>query len=131
MTSLSLVVSPSLADPLGSSSLVSAAEWLQHTLLGTVATSVAIIAVLWVGLLMLSGRIDVRRGATVILGCFILFGAPSMTNGFRTVVGGGDPQNHVSHAPLASNIAPSPLQSPRPTPPKGYDPYAGASLPPQ
>src|SRR5690242_3493342 len=67
-----------LTDPAGSGVLVSAVRWLQGTLLGTVATVVAVIAVASVGFLMLTGRINWRYGATVILGCFILFGAASI-----------------------------------------------------
>lgn len=73
-----------LADPAGSGVLVSAVRWLQGTLLGTVATVVAVIAVATVGLLMLTGRINWRYGATVILGCFILFGAASIVAGIQS-----------------------------------------------
>lgn len=72
------------ADPAGSSVLVSAVNWLQGTLLGTIATVVAVIAVATVGFLMLTGRINWRYGATVILGCFILFGASSIVAGIRS-----------------------------------------------
>lgn len=71
-------------DPAGSGAIVSAVRWLQGTLLGTVATVVAVIAVAVVGLLMLSGRINWRHGATVILGCFILFGAASIVAGIQS-----------------------------------------------
>jgi len=73
-----------VGDPAGSGVLVSAVRWLQGTLLGTVATVVAIIAVASVGFLMLTGRINWRYGATVILGCFILFGAASIVAGIQT-----------------------------------------------
>lgn len=73
-----------LADPRGSGPIVSAVQWLQGTLLGTVATVLAVIAVACVGLLMLTGRIDWRRGSVVILGCFILFGAVSIVAGIRS-----------------------------------------------
>lgn len=73
-----------LADPAGSGVLVSAVRWLQGTLLGTVATVVAVIAVATVGLLMLTGRINWRYGATVILGCFVLFGAASIVAGIQS-----------------------------------------------
>src|ERR1700749_2992741 len=63
------------ADPAGSGVLIGAVGWLQGTLLGTAATLAAGIAVASVGLLMLTGRISWRHGATVILGCFIVFGA--------------------------------------------------------
>jgi type IV secretion system protein VirB2 len=74
----------SVGDPAGSGVLVSAVRWLQGTLLGTVATVVAIIAVASVGFLMLTGRINWRYGATVIVGCFILFGAASIVAGIQS-----------------------------------------------
>lgn len=72
------------ANPAGSGVLVSAVNWLQGTLLGTVATVVAVIAVASVGFMMLTGRINWRHGATVILGCFILFGAASIVAGIQS-----------------------------------------------
>lgn len=72
------------ADPQGSGALVSAVHWLQGTLLGTVATVVAVIAVAAVGFMMLTGRINWRNGVTVILGCFILFGASSIVAGIQS-----------------------------------------------
>ena len=73
-----------LSDPAGSGVLVSAVRWLEGTLLGTIATVVAVIAVATVGLMMLTGRINWRYGATVILGCFILFGAASIVAGIQS-----------------------------------------------
>jgi type IV secretion system protein VirB2 len=73
-----------MADPQGSGVIVSAVRWLEGTLLGTIATVVAVIAVASVGLLMLTGRINWRYGATVILGCFILFGAASIVAGIQS-----------------------------------------------
>lgn len=73
-----------LADPRGSGTIISAVQWLQGTLLGTVATVVAVIAVACVGLMMLTGRINWRYGAVVILGCFILFGAVSIVAGIQS-----------------------------------------------
>lgn len=73
-----------LADPAGSGVLVSAMRWLEGTLLGTIATVVAVIAVATVGFMMLTGRINWRYGATVILGCFILFGAASIVAGIQS-----------------------------------------------
>lgn len=75
-----------LGDPAGSGVVVSAIQWLQGTLLGTVATVVAVIAVAVVGLMMLTGRINWRYGAKVILGCFILFGAASIVAGIQSTV---------------------------------------------
>lgn len=84
--------SPALAqalpDPEGSGVIVGAMNWLQGTLMGTVATVAAVMAVASVGFMMLTGRINWRHGAMVILGCFVLFGAASIVAGIRTAVGG-------------------------------------------
>jgi type IV secretion system protein VirB2 len=74
----------SYSDPAGSGVLVSAVNWLQGTLLGTIATVAAVIAVATVGFMMLAGRINWRYGVTVILGCFILFGASSIVAGIHS-----------------------------------------------
>jgi type IV secretion system protein VirB2 len=79
-------------DPQGSAVVVNAMRWMQGTLLGTVATAAAVIAIACVGFLMLSGRINWRHGAVVILGCFIMFGAASIVAGIQsaaTLSGGG------------------------------------------
>jgi type IV secretion system protein VirB2 len=75
-------------DPAGSNPILGAVSWLQGTLLGNVATALAVLAVGAVGLMMLTGRIDWRRGATVILGCFIVFGAASIVGGIQSVSSG-------------------------------------------
>ena len=76
-------------DPAGSGVILNAVTWIQGTLLGNIATALAVIAVGATGLLMLAGRIDWRRGAVVILGCFIVFGAASIVAGIRSVASGG------------------------------------------
>lgn len=77
------------ADPEGSGVIIGALNWLQGTLLGTAATVAAVIAIAAVGFAMLTGRINWRHGAVVILGCFILFGATSIVAGIRAAAGGG------------------------------------------
>jgi len=77
------------ADPQGSGVIINAVSWLQGTLMGTVATVAAVIAVACVGFMMLTGRINWRHGAVVILGCFVLFGAASIVAGIRTAATGG------------------------------------------
>lgn len=74
-------------DPAGSNVLLSGVGWLQGTLLGNVATAVAVMAVAGVGFMMLTGRLNWRYGATVILGCFIVFGAATIVGGIRSVAG--------------------------------------------
>jgi len=76
-----------VADPAGSGPIVGALLWLQGTLLGNVATAVAVMAVAAVGFLMLTGRMNWRFGATVIIGCFILFGAGAIVSGIQSAAG--------------------------------------------
>ncbi|TMM46660.1 TrbC/VirB2 family protein [Qipengyuania marisflavi] len=102
--------------------LEGAAGWLTGTMLGSLAIGLCVIAVATVGLLMLEGRLPLRRGARVILGCFILLGAPiiaaSFTGAFRS-------------EPLPPGPAYSALPAADPRgnlPAADYDPYAGASL---
>ena len=93
MTLFSLLLSAPAAaqyaapDPAGSGPITGAVDWLQGTLLGNVATAVAVIAVAAVGFMMLTGRINWKYGATVVLGLFILFGAASIVGGIRSVAG--------------------------------------------
>jgi type IV secretion system protein VirB2 len=72
------------SNPQGSGPIVAALMWLQGTLLGNVATAVAVIAVAMVGFMMLTGRMNWRFGATVIIGCFILFGAGTIVAGIQS-----------------------------------------------
>lgn len=72
------------ADPAGSGPIVAALGWMQGTLMGNVATTVAVIAVAMVGFMMLTGRLNWRFGGTVIMGCFILFGSASIVAGIQS-----------------------------------------------
>ncbi|MCB2049977.1 MAG: TrbC/VirB2 family protein [Novosphingobium sp.] len=76
-------------DPQGSGPIVAALAWMQGTLLGNVATAVAVMAVAAVGFLMLTGRMNWRFGATVIVGCFVLFGAASIVSGIQSAAAVG------------------------------------------
>jgi type IV secretion system protein VirB2 len=75
------------ADPAGSGPINNALLWLQGTLLGTVATTVAVMAVAAIGFMMLTGRMNWRFGATVIIGVFILFGATTIVAGIQSAAG--------------------------------------------
>ena len=76
------------ADPAGSGPILGAVSWIEGTLMGTLATVVAVIAVASVGFMMLTGRVNWRHGAMVILGCFILFGAASIVAGIQHAASG-------------------------------------------
>ena len=87
---LAALLVPSAAfaqDPAGSSPINNAFSWMQQTMLGTVATTVAVMAVAAVGFMMLTGRLNWRFGATVIIGVFIIFGAGSIVTGIQSAAG--------------------------------------------
>ena len=75
-------------DPSGSNPILAGVNWLQGTLLGNVATAVAVMAVAACGFMMLTGRLNWRFGATVIIGVFILFGAASIVAGIQGAAAG-------------------------------------------
>ncbi|MEP0189671.1 MAG: TrbC/VirB2 family protein [Erythrobacter sp.] len=64
--------------PQSNDPVTAALTWMQSILLGPIATSLAIIAVAGVGFLMLTGRMNWRYGGTVVIGIFIIFGAPRL-----------------------------------------------------
>lgn len=119
--------SPSLllTDPPTDSAITNGVAWVQGAALGTVATTVAVIAVATIGLLMLSGRLELRRGITVVLGCFILFRAGGIAAAL-TGLAGADIQP-APPAALDPGLS-AELRSPTPRS-TVYDPYAGASVP--
>ncbi len=107
-------------EPLKASPLVSAVDWMAHLLTGTLGTSIAVLAIGWAGVTMMQGRLSIREGTRVVLGCFILFGAPLIARGLIDTVRGDAMARHQSPQP-------APVQTPK-SPPQ-FDPYAGAALP--
>lgn len=113
-----------LADPSGSSPFTSAAHWVQALLAGSLASTLAVLAVAWFGFALLDGRTDIRRGARLLLGCFIVFGASTIASGLLTLAGTSAMATQGDQR--ASSTARSPLPiSPTPAP---NDPYAGISV---
>ena len=105
-------------------SLLSASAWLQSVLLGSIATTVAVLAIAIVGLLMLRGRVPLRRGATVVIGCFILFSAGTIASGLAAAIQQSEPID-------LTLAAPAPSYTPTAPRPPANDPYAGAAVPTQ
>lgn len=110
---------PSLFAQSDTGSLTGAVDWMTGTMLGNVATGLCVVAIAVVGLMMLSGRLALREGARVVLGCFVLFGAPALAVALRDMADMDNPVEQVTAPPL-------PPRPPLPT--STYDPYAGASL---
>ena len=115
----------SLTDPPLDSPIAAGLAWVQGAALGSTATAIAVIAVAAIGMLALSGRIELRRSVTTIIGCFLLFGAAGIASG---LMGGG--RESQGKAPKSVNSAPPKVgvQS-NGAQQSAYDPYAGASVP--
>lgn len=75
-------------NPPGSGPINNALGWVQGTLMGNLATTAAVIAVAACGFMMLTGRMNWRFGATVIMGCFVLFGATAIVAGIQSTAMG-------------------------------------------
>lgn len=121
-------MNPALEPP-NLSVFAAAVQWLQGTLLGTIATASAVIAIASIGFLLMTGRIDVRRGTQVIFGCFILFGASSIAHGLINALMGSvsAPQETAPMTAPPPTYPPVAARSAAPATP--FDPYAGAALP--
>ena len=117
-----MTIARSLFDRPSSEVLPAASEWVTGTLLGSLAVTLCVLAIAFVGLMLMSGRLAVRDGARVMLGCFVLLGAPLIAAGLRGVA--DEASASVAMEPLV--IEPAPAAPP--LPPSTYDPYAGASL---
>lgn len=74
-------------DPSGSGVIADAVNWLTGTLLGNVATGIAILAVAIIAILLMTGRLEWGRAVLVIVGVFVLFGAVSIVSGIRAITG--------------------------------------------
>jgi type IV secretory pathway VirB2 component (pilin) len=98
-------VAPSLFDAPAAPVLPSAAGWVTGTLFGDVAASLCVIAVAIMGILLMTGRLSVRDAARVVIGCFVLLGAPLIAAGLRSAA------DNARTAPAieAAAVVPGPL----------------------
>lgn len=120
---MALAVQQSLFEAGGGAPMVESARWVEGVMLGEIALVVCVIAVAFIGALMLIGQLPLRDGARVVVGCFVLLGAPVIAAGF---MGGGSElyEAPVLPLPVAAEIETSRANLPR----ADFDPYAGASL---
>ena len=113
-------VAPSLFDPTGRSVFGAAMDWMAGTLLGNVAVSLCVLAVAFVGLMLMTGRLAIRDGLRVVVGCFVLLGAATIAAGLR---GAADEASSGRPDPVVV-----PTREAAPVAPPPDDRYAGASL---
>lgn len=104
------------------SAVVAAVWWLQNVLLGSLATSLAVFAIAWVGIEMLLGRFSARSALRALVGAFVLFGAPLISAGLLYDLHGHEQGDDMHRLP-----PPAPPNTPSNAP--VFDPYAGAMAP--
>jgi type IV secretion system protein VirB2 len=94
----------SLFEPMGEIVLAEAAQWIAGVVRGEVAVVLCVIAVALVGMAMLTGRLALRQGVQVALGCFILLGAPVIAGGLLQIIDSGNmqaaPPTSAAQAPI-------------------------------
>ena len=71
---MALAVQQSLFEAGGGTPMVESARWIEGVMLGEIALGVGGLAVAFIGALMLTGRLPLREGARVVVGCFLLGG---------------------------------------------------------
>ena len=79
-----MAIAGSLFDRHASSVLPAAVDWLMGTLFGTVAVTLCVLAVAFVGLVLMTGRMAVRDALRVAIACFVVLGASAIAGGLRT-----------------------------------------------
>lgn len=108
--------------------LLRAAQWIESLVQGPLVVSIAILAIAAIGFSMLSGRISAPRGLTIVLGCFVVFGAPAIAHGIASAA--SKVAGESSLEPPIEVVRSEPQFTPPPPspPPVNADPYAGASV---
>ena len=115
-------------DPLlqpSASAIVSAVQWVETILVGGLATPIAVLAVAGLGFGLLEGRLAPRQALRVVLGCFILFGAPTIVGALQAAISSSVPSVVVEPAPVVPVVPSAPAN---PNSRKGgnpFDPYSG------
>ncbi|MEM9501419.1 MAG: TrbC/VirB2 family protein [Pseudomonadota bacterium] len=110
---------PASASPVALNDSVS---WIDAVLFGEIALGLCVLAVASVGAVMLTGRLPLRNGLRVVVGCFVLLAAPMIASGLIEIGSNTVPEIVPSEPPAIDNPPRDEL------PPASYDPYAGASL---
>lgn len=115
------------ASPATDSAIGNASSWALSLTSGSIAASLAVLAVAGVGFAMLTGRLRIRNGGTVLIGCFVLFGSAVLAQSLLEFAEGSR-NNQVPQAQADLFMPPPPALEP-PKRQLSVDPYAGAALP--
>jgi type IV secretion system protein VirB2 len=120
---MALAVEQSLLEAGGEAPMVESARWIEGVMLGEIALGLRVIAVAFLGALMLTGRLALPEGGRIVVGCFVLLGARVIAFGLMQISSWRD-DTSPPLPPIAAETA-----VPRgDMPPASHDTYAGASL---
>ncbi|MBV8971982.1 MAG: TrbC/VirB2 family protein [Sphingomonadaceae bacterium] len=101
--------------------LAAAVAWVTGALLGSAATTIAVLAVAALGALTMAGRLPACRAIATVVGCAIVFAAGSIAGTLTE-----------RRAIPVSDGTPSAAAAAYPPPgAQAYDPFAGAAVPVQ
>lgn len=117
----------------GSEGLSAASQWLIELLGGQFVTTIAVLAIAFLGYEMLTGRISMSHALRVVLGCFILLGSSAIARG---LIDAGHGVEKAAPVGLPTSTAsPAAVNSPVYREPSGpangnpFDPYASRGSP--
>lgn len=117
-----MTITPSLFDAPTDHPIAAGSDWMSQLIGGTATTTICVLAVAFLGFMMMSGRSAIRDGIRIVIGCFVLLGAPTIAFSLLHLADGAQQQPI-----LEPTVAGPPPPTPK-LPPANYDPYAGASL---
>jgi type IV secretion system protein VirB2 len=112
----------SLFDTGGDAPIMQSVQWIERVMLGDVALGLCVIAVAVVGAVMLGGRLPVKEGLRIVVGLFVVLGAPVIGGGFAARLGEAREVLPANLSKLEDGTVRDDL------PLADRDPYAGASL---
>lgn len=116
-----IAIQSSLFEPVDALALEGAAEWATELVAGPLATSLSTIGLAIIGFIALSGRLSVRLLAKVVIGCFVLLGAPAIAVMLASSV------HDTANDPVLLEVSPAYAAREFGLPPVNNNPYALAT----
>lgn len=83
-----VMIAPELAHAQSAAPVEGVLDWMVEILQGSIARSVAIIAVCFLGYLFLTGRMAWQMAFSIIVGIAIIFGASELVDAMKSSAGG-------------------------------------------
>jgi type IV secretory pathway VirB2 component (pilin) len=113
------------------SHLGDAVGWIEQVVFGSLGVTIAVLGVGLMGFRILLGYANPKEMGRILLGCFILFGAPTIARGLIASLGYGQASEPRDVPTVAAPVAPTSVPSVPHMPPANanpFDPYSnGAS----